>query len=298
MFAIIGWLLGASLGLALGLSTLLSLGFAIPGVLGTIAGFLPAAVGTLPAWPAIALIVAIYLIGYIIATRSLAPSLPATPSLPTTPTPLPALPGESFARGWLIGATASLNAAALVLISPLTGALLAPWAFVLISLATIPAISLNRVYQGFLGWSAWLFPISYFATAVGFLLFVINFIPALAAGGIAAFRLDFTTGVIETSGGLSGITGFSGGFSLGNFNFITSIPIRGPFMAPSLSSHETGHSLNTACMGGIVLWINAVDENLPPFRRLNLAYGELLAESHRMGMPGTVPSQFFVRIWG
>jgi hypothetical protein len=54
-------------------------------------------------------------------------------------------------------------------------------------------------------------------------------------------------------------------------------------------------------MGGIVLWINAVDENLPPFRKLNMAYGELTAESHAQGLPVDpleARTDFFVGIWG
>ena len=77
-----------------------------------------------------------------------------------------------------------------------------------------------------------------------------------------------------------------------------SLGMQGGFRAPSVSSHETGHTLNTAAFGGVVLWINAVDENVPPFRRMNLAYGELGAESHTMVMPGVPRNEFFVDIWG
>ena len=73
---------------------------------------------------------------------------------------------------------------------------------------------------------------------------------------------------------------------------------RDAFTSPSISSHETGHTLNTAALGGVVLWINALDENVPPRRRLNLAYGELTAESHTMGLPGAQRPEFFVRLWG
>jgi hypothetical protein len=50
--------------------------------------------------------------------------------------------------------------------------------------------------------------------------------------------------------------------------------------------------------GGIVLWINAVDENVFP-ARWNLAYGELLAEGHSRAMPPPPPAtaDFSIRIW-
>src|SRR5688500_19572029 len=73
---------------------------------------------SIPALAVVLLIVAFYLIGYIMATMSIARCLPAcTPPLktairPTGPTSvmLPAIPGESFARAFMIGITAGLNA--------------------------------------------------------------------------------------------------------------------------------------------------------------------------------------------
>ena len=109
---------------------------------------------------------------------------------------------------------------------------------------------------GFLGWSAWLFPVSHIATGVGLLLFGVNILFAFAMFGLGAFRIDWTTGVIETAGGLPTllipITGFTGGFSLGNFTFLTALPTPGDFLVPSLSSHETGHTLNTAAFAKAV----------------------------------------------
>ncbi|MGQ0767319.1 MAG: hypothetical protein ACT4OZ_16850, partial [Gemmatimonadota bacterium] len=88
-------------------------------------------------------------------------------------------------------------------------------------------------------------------------------------------------------------------FSLGNFSFVTSPALRGSFRAPSLSSHEAGHTLNTAAMGGVVLWINAIDENVPPFARGSAAYGELLAESRpvALALDSERRSDLFVRMW-
>ena len=95
------------------------------------------------------------------------------------------------------------------------------------------------------------------------------------------------------------ISGFAGGFSLGNFTFLTAPALQDAFLAPGLSSHETGHTLNTAAFSGVVLWINAVDENIPPFRKMNVAYGELTAESHAQALPAPPTRvRFFVNLWG
>jgi hypothetical protein len=198
----------------------------------------------------------------------------------------------------LIGLTAVINALILSLV-PLTGPFLAGWAFTVISLGAIIFVARNVAYQGFLGWSAWLLPLSYLATGVGLLLFGVNILFAFAMFGLAAFRIDWTTGVIETAGGLPTllipVTMFTGGFSLGNFTFLTALPPPGDFLVPSLSSHETGHTLNTAAFGGIVLWINAVDQNVTP-RRLNLAYGELTAEGHASNL-GPPRNRYSLRLW-
>jgi hypothetical protein len=302
---VLGWMVGVFFGLLLGIAAILGLAVPIPALLTTLAstlgfllplGFLSATI----------IIVLIYIIAYIIGTRSIAPGLPAVtfplaaPLGTAVPVTVASGTGELFARGVMLGLTATLNFIAVQLV-PGLGAGVATWAFVVISLAIIRPIAISRIYHAVLGWSAWLFPVSYLATFVGLLLFLVNLIPAFAAGGIGAFRLDFTTGVIETTGGIVGITGFvGGGFSLGNFTFISPSPgvTAGPFMAPSISSHETGHSLNTAAMGGVVLWINAVDENIPPFAKMNLAYGELCAESHAQAMPTPpVQNDFFITLW-
>jgi hypothetical protein len=248
-----------------------------------------------------------YLAAYAIATISIAPLLPAGVVLPLAvpfPTPVgapvafPASSGEFFARGMMIGETAILNALALILI-PLYGVYLSIYVFIVISLAAVIFVARSRIYHGFLGWSSWLLPISYIATGVGALLFLVNAPFAFAGAGIGAFAIDFTTGVIETNGGIIAAFYPSGGFSLGNFNFITPAGTGGAFLTSSTSSHEAGHTLNTAAFGGVVLWINAIDENIRPFRKMNLAYGELTAESHAQVMPTPPPLRpaFFVRIW-
>jgi hypothetical protein len=309
IFTLLGWLIGVALGLAMGSAILVSFAVSLPAILLSLLSFLPTLPFVLPPIIAILVLVAFYITAYFIATASLRPALPVfTPPI-FTAVPTPAgvsvrvgpVPGELFARGLLLGATAILNAMAALLVPGQAGPLLSVWSFTVISLAVLPPVAMSPIYHGFLGWSAWLSPMSWLATVVGLLLFLVNVPFAFAAAGIAAFRIDFSTGVIETLGGITaGPAGFSGGFSLGNFNFLTTGMPQDSFLLRNLSSHETGHSLNTAAMGGVVLWINAIDENIPPLRKMNLSYGELTADSHAQGLPPDVVPRvdFFVGIWG
>lgn len=304
---VLGWIIGVLIGVVPALSVVLALALPIPTALATLIAALPIAVASIGFGAAVLFIVLAYITAYTIGTLSIAPGLPAGTTFPLpvpvavgAPTVIASGTGELFARGVMLGLSATVNLIVLACLPP-GNWIIASWAFQIISLGIITAVRTNLVYQGFLGWSAWLFPVSWFATFIGLLLFLINAPFAFAAGGMGAFRMDFTTGVMETNGGIVGITGFvGGGFSLGNFNFISPAPGVGPtsFTAPGLSTHETGHSLNTASMGGVVLWINAVDENIPPFAKRNLAYGELCAESHAQAMPAPpVRNDFFILMW-
>jgi hypothetical protein len=300
-----GWLTGVLLGLVAFGAALAALSLPQPPALALVAGLL----GPLSPLPALLLAIVVlafvYLGGYALATASLAPFIPSTITfplagmcVPPAPTVLPSAAGERFARGLMIGHTALLDAVVMGL-APRWGPYLAAWAFVVISLAIFTTPARNRVYHGLLGWSAWLFPMSWLATSVGLLLFVVNVPFALAAGGSAAFRIDCTTGVIETTGGLpTMIAGRSfRGFSLGNFNFLRGFAEQTSFLVPGVASHETGHTLNTAAMGGVLLWINAIDENVFP-SRMNLAYGELMAQSHANGLASPPEADFWIRVWG
>lgn len=164
--------------------------------------------------------------------------------------------------------------------------------------AAIAPIARRRSFQAVLGWTSWLMPFSYLATAPGILLFLVNLPFALARYGGRAVRFDAGTGTIETTGGIVGVTGFRGGFNLGTFTFLCPSPERGlaiqsPFGSPGLSAHESGHALSLAALGGLFHWINAVDENVPPLARKRFAYGELIAESH---IPRPPPNRH-LRVW-
>ena len=306
-----GWLIGIFLAALLGASALQAFGLAIPALLSVLTGPLGAIIGLLSAVGAAMIamitIVIVYILGYAIATISMPPP-PQLPQpnghvqKPTAATTIPATAGEYFARGLMIGLTAGLNLLLLSVI-PVAGPFLGGWAFALISMGGLIFIARNRVYQGFLGWAALLFPMSYIATAAGLLLFVVNFPFSFTALGWKAFRLDWTTGVMTSADGIltflnNNVTYLADGFSLGNFVFLDAAPAAGDFTAPSTPSHETGHSLNTSLMGGVVLWINAVDENVGGNKaRQNLAYGELLAEGHSRRMPGTAIKDYSLALW-
>jgi hypothetical protein len=311
-FIFLGWLVGLALGGIAAAMGLMSLGITPPIVLSPLVPFLAPLLSTVSVLVGVLLsflvLIVAYTIGYAIATAGVATLLPgatglmppifplAMPVVPATPTPVGAAGGEFFGRGLMIGTSAMVNSVLLALI-PYAGVVLASWAFTVISLAAVIFVARNRIFQGFLGWSGWLLPVSHLATGVGLLLFLVNIPFALVTFGLGAFFFDWTTGVVHTAGGLAAIATppATAGFSLGNFTFVRALPVAGAFTAPSVDSHETGHSLNTAAFGGVVLWINAIDQSILPPRR-NLAYGELTAESHAQNF-GTTRSRFFSNLW-
>lgn len=328
-------ILGAIIGLAISLliSVVTAIFFGVPlsflGVLATIPQIASLTVfltGLLTAatWIVVAvfIVVIVYVFAYALATIGLLPVIgvvlavaPTTPAPPPPVAPLPNSLLENIMRGVMMGMTAGLNLGISLLIFPPPVGIVIGVSLAMVNLfAVLPFISGTIGYQRLLGFSSWIMPMSYLATGVGILLFVVNLPSAIAAAAAAGapfpIRFDPLTATIETSGGsVIGITGFFGGFNLGNFTFLTAPrtafngvgPIPGGGGAVGLigglSSHETGHTLNAAAFGGVFLWINAVDENLAPFTRNTLAYGELTAESHfqrggvgfGVGPSGTAP---------
>ena len=57
-------------------------------------------------------------------------------------------------------------------------------------------------------------------------------------------------------------------------------PSTASFIGANLSSHEVGHTVTVAALGGFFGICNAVDENIPPLARGVAAYGEVVPESH------------------
>jgi hypothetical protein len=206
---------------------------------------------------------------------------------PITAAPLAADPIEAFMGGFITGTTAGVNFGVWALLPfGWAGVVIGSVVGLICFLSLFAPLSRSLIFQAVLGWTCWIMPFSYLATALGFVLFIVNLPFALAMFGPGALRFDVLTATVETTGGLVGITGFTGGgFSLGNFSFLSPTPLVGlgiqtPFGAPGLSAHETGHTLTIAGFGGAFHWINAVDENVPPLRRGPAAYGELITESH------------------
>jgi RHS repeat-associated protein len=189
-----------------------------------------------------------------------------------------------FMRGFMIGFNAGLNAAiATALFGPVVGISLGVINF----MAAFDGVASSPVYQGILGWSSWFMPMSWLATAIGLVFFVINilvavftfWIPQLFGGSgwdaarINSVSIDWGTGTIITHGGL--LTPVPGGYNLGNFAYIH----RNSTFSNSLVQHEVGHTLNVAAFGSIFHFVGAIDENVIPGRGAN-AYAEHLADSN------------------
>ena len=265
-----------------------------------------------------------YIRAYVIAWNSIPVSglvdidgSPATGVAPTPGTPnLVGGPGERNSRAFMIGLNAVVNAALAfaILFNPVdpgSALFIAIWDFVVVSLAAAPAVSTNRVYQGVLGWTGWISPMSLAASLVGFIGFVIN-LPFAIASAVASgtgvwwpVRLDWTTGVVETSGGgfislLTVIPAAAG--TAGHFSFIlapfgtdpttvqSTFTPTAPPAALNPSAHEVGHSLDYVAFGGLRNLIALFDQVILGNRAT--AYTELTADSH---VPH--PGRFQVNMW-
>lgn len=179
-----------------------------------------------------------------------------------------------FMRGFLIGLNAGFNAMiATVLFGPVVGVTLGVINF----LAAFDTVANSEIYQAILGWSSWLMPMSWLATAIGLIFFVLNVIPALFtfnqvnAVRINRISIDWGTGTIVMEGGWTFLPGFRGGFNLGNFAYVTP--------GSTVRDHETGHTLSNAAFGSLFHFIGAIDENLIRSDPTD-AYAERIAESH------------------
>jgi hypothetical protein len=297
------WLFGVAYGLAMVAIVLVAAASANPVLIALVAA------------QAILLVFAAYGFAYIVARTALAGPVAAIIPVGNGPNPIPDNPTELSARAFAVGLTAALNtvgapalAGALV---PALGALLAPilapWAFVVTSFAAIPSVSRNRFYQGILGWSGWIFPMSLMASAVGFLWFAINFPFALVsglAGGGWPFRIDWSTGAIETVGGITGLitTVPASAGTVGHFVFILApfganpAALQQPFVVvtppavTNVPAHETGHTLDYTAFGGFRVLFALIDQII--LGNSFNAYTELTAESHVRN-----PGRMQVRVW-
>lgn len=179
-----------------------------------------------------------------------------------------------FMRGFLIGLNAGFNA---ILASAVFGPMIGVALGVINFLAAFDTIANSEIYQGILGWASWLMPMSWLATAVGLIVFVLNIIPAIFtlnmvdAVKIENISIDWGTGTIVMEGGWLFLPGFRGGYNLGNFAYITP--------GSTVTDHETGHTLSNAAFGSIFHFIGAIDENAVSADPAD-AFAERIAESH------------------
>jgi hypothetical protein len=180
--------------------------------------------------------------------------------------------GEFF-RGFMIGFNAGANAViATALFGPVIGVALGVINF----LAAFDSIAGNRVFQGILGWSSWLMPMSWLVTAVGLVFYVFNLVMAgitfqqWDAAKISSLSIDWSTGTLLMEGGLIRPAGGSTGFNMGHFVFLSP--------GSTAAQHELGHTLNLAAYGWAFHYIGALDENV--FGGGGNAISEVLADSH------------------
>jgi RHS repeat-associated protein len=194
--------------------------------------------------------------------------------------------GGQFMRGFMIGFNAGMNAVlATAIFGPFIGVALGVVNF----LAVFDGVAQNSVYQGILGWSSWLMPMSWGVTGVGLLFFIINLAVAGVTGNdnagtkIDKLSFDWKTGSFVMLGGA--ITGPTA-FNMGNFSFLNPTYVDGSSFDRTYENvlrHETGHTLSNAAFGSAYHLIGAIDENVIQDNGMN-AYSELIAEGH---VPGT-----------
>jgi RHS repeat-associated protein len=197
--------------------------------------------------------------------------------------------GEFF-RGFMIGFNAGLNAViATALFGPVIGIALGVINF----LAAFDSIAGSKIYQGILGWASWVMPMSWLATAIGLVFFVVNVIVAGVtlnkwdAAKIDKIGVHWETGTIVMTGGLIHAFGSGIAFDVGNFAYLN----RGHSDA---ELHETGHALGVAAFGSIFHFVGAIEQATSSDFS---SYSEHLAESHDPH-PDNPASGTWWHMWG
>lgn len=158
---------------------------------------------------------------------------------------------EGALRGALIGFTAGANAMiGGMIFGPIIGAALGVITF----LSVIPPVAKSDVYQGILGWTSYLMPMSWPGHAIGLTLFALNVVGYLVTFGqvdalrIRDMQVDWKTGNIFTVGGWVGqLDGRA--FNFGGFSFVNTSRYVGGEIIPATFEHESGHMLSNAAFG-------------------------------------------------
>ena len=197
--------------------------------------------------------------------------------------------GEFF-RGFMIGLNAGMNAAFLTMMGPV-GAFLGGFVGTLIFLSAFDTIAGSEFYQGVLGWSNWLMPMSWLVIGLGAIMWILNglghlllwSIPSLWGGGveffrITGFRMDWSTGMLATRGGwVANANVIDTAYNMGNFSYVDNNS-SGWHM-----DHEAGHNLNLAVFGSIFHFVGFIHEMGTGAG--SSAFAEVMAESNNGG-PG------------
>lgn len=185
---------------------------------------------------------------------------------------------EGALRGALIGFTAGANAMiGGMIFGPIIGAALGIITF----LAVIPPVAKSDVYQGILGWTSYLMPMSWPGHAIGLVLFALNVVGYLVTFGqvdklrIRDMQVDWKTGNIFTVGGWVGqLDGRA--FNFGGFSFVNTARYVGGEIIPATFEHESGHMLSNAAFGFFQatrvfegngldsFWERIAESNVPP----------------------------------
>jgi hypothetical protein len=173
-----------------------------------------------------------------------------------------------FMKGFLIGFNAGMNFTLATFVGFLFGVAALGFGIglgvgILGFLATIDTVRQNSVYQGILGWSNWLMPMSWVVLVLGAAFFVLNVLGWLFTAGqvdalkITYVHMDWSTGSIVMKGGwISNLNAYHTAFDMGNFVFVD----RQNTAPDDDIPHETGHSLSLGAFGSVVHLVGFVDE--------------------------------------
>ena len=196
-----------------------------------------------------------------------------------------------FMRGWLIGLNAALNGfLAFSIVALLAGAAAGAGAGVALGslnlLTVFAPLSQSELYQGFLGWTNWLMPMSWPIVVLGLLFYIVSFLVHGVTGGkvpylrVEKLGADWKTGTFFMRGGLiANLNYLDTAFNMGDFSFVD-------YKSGEWhKEHEAGHTLNLAAFGCVFHLVGAFDENATP-RGAN-ALSERLAESNASGTNGS-----------
>jgi RHS repeat-associated protein len=199
--------------------------------------------------------------------------------------------GEFF-RGFMIGLNAGLNATFLAMMGPV-GAFLGGFVGTMIFLSAFDSIASNEAFQGILGWSNWLMPMSWLVIGLGAAMWILNGlghlifweIPNLWGGGIqffriTGFRMDWSTGMLATKGGwIANLNTIDTAYNMGFFAYVDANDTSSDWHL----NHEAGHNLNLAVFGSVFHFVGFIHEMGTPAG--SGAFSEVQADSNT-GLPG------------